>query len=308
MQSVQNKESIELLTHRYAQKLDIAIHRKQENDTQSAKDCIELAEILEEIYAQQGKADFIGEICGKITHDYKERGVTNASHVSDYLPAKYKRDYDNTGREYSHGANILDNNLLSLQQVDLKQLQPDIKQKAFEILTKFTDNIEKDAQEEHYGLFKLNNNDFDNFKTQDAPRAIISTPKDDPKETELSDAIQLVIDALGELKRDFIEYPPAWKTEAKIFSQGWLRFAKIIRWLTDDKFSLHPMEWFNRENYRQFQGKHASAVIDKADTVLCINCSKNLDNDPEDYEIMYADYRSHSGWRCIKCRGTVGIP
>ena len=47
-----------------------------------------------------------------------------------------------------------------------------------------------------------------------------------------------------------------------------------------------------------------AAVWEKAETVLCVACSKDLDNDPEAYEVMYADYQSPSGWKCIKCKGT----
>ena len=305
--SKSQQEIIQVLQRRYLEKLDIAIHRKQENDTQSAKDCIELAELLEQLYAQQGKQDLIGEICSKITRDYKDRGVRNFPHVSDYLPDKYKRDYDNSGREISRGVNILANNLLSLQNVDLKSIPIDTKQKAFDVLCRFTDNIEKDAQEEHYALFKQNDSILDNFNTQYQDRKDITTPKPEPKETELSDAIQETIDALTELKKDAIEFPPAYKQEAKLYSKGWQSFAKIIRWCTDDKFSLHPAEWLNKESYRQFQGKHAAAVWQKAETVLCVECSKGLDNDPEAYEVMYADYRSPSGWKCIKCKGTQGV-
>ena len=206
-----------------------------------------------------------------------------------------------------HSGDILDNNLLALQAVDLKQIPIELKQKAFDLLSKFTDNIEKDAQAEHYALFKQHDNNFDNFNTQYEPRGIISAPKPDPLETELSDAIQGTIDSLVELKKDVIEFPPAAKVEARLFSKGWLAFTKIIRWVTDDKYSLHLMEWLNKENYRQFQGKHAAAVWEKALTVLCIQCSKGLDEDPNEYEIMYADYRSPSGWKCIKCKGTEGI-
>ena len=175
------------------------------------------------------------------------------------------------------------------------------------MLCRFTDNIEKDAREQHYALFKQNDSILDNFNTQYQDRKDITTPKPEPKETELSDAIQETIDALTELKKDAIEFPPAYKQEAKLYSKGWQSFAKIIRWCTDDKFSLHPAEWLNKESYRQFQGKHAAAVWEKAETVLCVACSKDLDNDPEAYEVMYADYRSPSGWKCIKCKGTQGV-
>ena len=254
--SKSQQETIQVLQRRYLEKLDIATHRKQENDTQSAKDCIELAEVLEQLYAQQSNP-LIGQICSKITRDYKDKGVRNWSHVPDYLPDKYKRDYDSSAREISQGANMLSNNLLSLQNVDLKNIPIDTKQKAFDILCRFTDNIEKDAQEEHYALFKPNDSILDNFNTQYQDRKDITTPKPEPKETELSDAIQETIDALTELKKDAIEFPPAYKQEAKIYSKGWQSFAKIIRWCTDDKFSLHPAEWLNKESYRQFQGKHA---------------------------------------------------
>ena len=194
-----------------------------------------------------------------------------------------------------------------MQNVDLKNIPIETKQKAFDVLCRFTDNIEKDAREQHYALFKQNDSILDNFNTQYQDRKDITTPKPEPKETELSDAIQETIDALTELKKDAIEFPPAYKQEAKLYSKGWQSFAKIIRWCTDDKFSLHPAEWLNKESYRQFQGKHAAAVWEKAETVLCVACSKDLDNDPEAYEVMYADYHSPSGWKCIKCKGTTGI-
>lgn len=310
MQSVQNanvpSDVLDTLTRRYTSKLDIAVNRKQENDKQSAKDCIELAEILEELYTLKGHSDHIGDICSRITADFKDRGIRNWSHVSDYLPQKYKRDYDSTGRELSRHANILDNNLLALQEVNLANLETETKQKAFEILSKFTNNIEQDAQAQNYALFRQNDDTFDSTKPKEMERTV-STQKQDPKPTEFSDAIQIAIDALIELKKDAMEFPPAWKAQARIYSQGWLRFAKIIRWLTDDKFSLDAVEWFNKENYRMVQGKHAAAVHDKVETVLCVECSKELDNDPDCYEIMYADFRSPSGWRCGRCKGTKGM-
>lgn len=307
MQSVQqNQQELQVLERQINQLFSELISVWRDTDIKKSQAVKMLAARLEEYLLQCGQPEEIETISSRITDKLKAAGVTNtAHHASDYLDEKYKRGYAKS--QIPLQGNILDKIVPQLQQIDVNQLPEDIKKTSFEVFSKFVDNIEKDAQQKGYALFKSNNNDFDNFRTQDAQRAIISTPKPEPRETELSDALQQCIDALMELKRDFIEYPPAWKTEAKIFSQGWLRFAKIIRWLTDDKFSLHPVEWFNRENYRQFQGKHASAVLDKAETVLCINCSKNLDNDPEDYEVMYADYRSPSGWRCIKCRGTQGI-
>ena len=251
--------------------------------------------------------EMVSSISQSIRNKLESAGITTAKHVHDYLDSKYKQDqYDHSDTRTYSGANI-DNNLLSLQNVDLKNIPVDTKQKAFDVLCRFTDNIEKDAREQHYALFKQNDSILDNFNTQYQDRKDITTPKPEPKETELSDAIQETIDALTELKKDAIEFPPAYKQEAKIYSKGWQSFAKIIRWCTDDKFSLHPAEWLNKESYRQFQGKHAAAVWEKAETVLCVACSKDLDNDPEAYEVMYADYHSPRGWKCIKCKGHEGI-
>ena len=265
-----------------------------------------LAARLEEYYLQKGQPQEVQYICKKIVDKLKENGLeATAGHAYDYLEDKYKQQTFQHTR--SDAGAVLDNNVLAFQNIDLKQVPVEIKQKAFDLLSKFTDNIEKDAQAEHYALFKQHDSDFDNFNTQYESRGIISAPKPPPKETELSDAIQKSIDALTELKKDVIEFPPETKVEARIFSKGWEAFTKIIRWITDDKYSLHPMEWLNKEMYRQFQGKHAAAVFEKAVTVLCEHCSKGLDDDPNEYEIMYADYRSPSGWKCIKCKGTQGI-
>ena len=269
-----------------------------------------LAARLEEYYLQQGQDQEIQNICKMIVDKLKENGLeATANHAYDYLDDKYKRKYTITGEDTQNPGtgDILDKNLLGLQGIDLKEIAIEIKQKAFDVFCRLTDNIEKDAREQHYALFKQNDSILDNFNTQYQDRKDITTPKPEPKETELSDAIQETIDALTELKKDAIEFPPAYKQEAKLYSKGWQSFAKIIRWCTDDKFSLHPAEWLNKESYRQFQGKHAAAVWEKAETVLCVACSKDLDNDPEAYEVMYADYHSPSGWKCIKCKGHEGI-
>ena len=266
-----------------------------------------LAARIEELYLCRNMPEMVSSISQSIRNKLESAGITTAKHVHDYLDSKYKQEsYDHSDTRTYSGANI-DNNLLSLQNVDLKQIPIDTKQKAFDVLCRFTDNIEKDAREQHYALFKQNDSILDNFNTQYQDRKDITTPKPEPKETELSDAIQETIEALTELKKDAIEFPPAYKQEAKLYSKGWQSFAKIIRWCTDDKFSLHPAEWLNKESYRQFQGKHAAAVWEKAETVLCVACSKDLDNDPEAYEVMYADYHSPSGWKCIKCKGHEGI-
>jgi hypothetical protein len=267
-----------------------------------------LAARMEEFYLSNGM--LINRISTDISHRLEQAGIATAHHVSDYLEAKYKIERTpnyNLSSGYPGQGIESPNNLLSFQNVDLKNIPIDTKQKAFDVLTRFIDNIEKDAREQHYALFKQNDSILDNFNTQYQDRKDITTPKPEPKETELSDAIQETIDALTELKKDAIEFPPAYKQEAKLYSKGWQSFAKIIRWCTDDKFSLHPAEWLNKESYRQFQGKHAAAVWEKAETVLCVACSKDLDNDPEAYEVMYADYHSPSGWKCIKCKGHEGI-
>jgi hypothetical protein len=279
----------------------------RDTDIKKSQSVRMLAARLEEYYLESGKPQEIQYICKMIVDKLKENGLEEtAHHVYDYLEDKYKQQNFQHARSDT-GATLFTNNLLSLQDIDLKNIPIDTKQKAFDVLCRFTDNIEKDAREQHYALFKLNDSILDNFNTQYQDREDITTPKPEPKETELSDAIQETIEALTELKKDAIEFPPAYKQEAKLYSKGWQSFAKIIRWCTDDKFSLHPAEWLNKESYRQFQGKHAAAVWQKAETVLCVECSKGLDNDPEAYEVMYADYRSPSGWKCIKCKGHEGI-
>ena len=203
----------------------------------------------------------VNTICATITNKLGHAGIKTAYQARDYLDEKYKRDYEtkpNYNSQNADSRDILGNNLVSLQNLDLKEISVDTKQKAFDVLTRFTDNIEKDAREQHYALFKQNDSILDNFNTQYQDRKDITTPKPEPKETELSDAIQETIEALTELKKDAIEFPPAYKQEAKLYSKGWQSFAKIIRWCTDDKFSLHPAEWLNKESYRQFQGKHAA--------------------------------------------------
>jgi hypothetical protein len=304
LQFVQEKER-EILEKQIQQLFVEVISIWRDTDIKKNDAVRRLAARLEEYYIQIGQQQEIQTICRIIQDKLESVGLKTANHVKDYLEDKYKRDY--TKSEKAIDGDILGNNLLSLQQVDLKQIPVDTKQKAFDVLSRFTDNIEKDAQQEHYALFKQHDSNFDNFNTQYQDRDDITTPKPEPKETELSDAIGETIDALGELRKDVIAFPPAYKQEAKIYSKGWQFFTKIIRWCTDDKFSLHPAEWLNKETYRQFQGKHAAAVWEKAETVLCVQCSKDLDNDPEAYEVMYADYRSPSGWKCIKCKGYEGI-
>ena len=212
MQSIQNEifDGLQNKVNKAKQNLKTVW---KESETSQAKAVIMLAEAMEELYVQSGNHEFVKNICQDIRHFVEQCGGSYPYHVDDYLHnfRKYKRDYEledsSIGKE--EVLHILGKNLLDIQQIDLKEVDIETKQKAFDVLCRFTDNIEKDAQEEHYALFKPNDSILDNFNTQYQDRKDITTPKPEPKETELSDAIQETIDALTELKKDAIEFPPA---------------------------------------------------------------------------------------------------
>ena len=149
-----------------------------------------LAARIEELYLSRNMPEMVRTISQTITEKLRNVGIATAHHVHDYLDEHYKQNSlarFGTDNGAHSGANV-DNNLLSLQNVDLKNIPIETKQKAFDVLTRFTDNIEKDAREQHYALFKQNDSILDNFNTQYQDRKDITTPKPEPKETELSDA------------------------------------------------------------------------------------------------------------------------
>ena len=157
----------------------------RESDVKKIHAVKRLAARIEELYLSRNMPEMVKTISQTITQKLRNVGIATADHVSDYLDEQYK----NTGlaRAGPQGGADFDKNLLSFQNVDLKQISIDTKQKAFDMLCRLTDNIEKDAREQHYALFKQNDSILDNFNTQYQDRKDITTPKPEPKETELSD-------------------------------------------------------------------------------------------------------------------------
>ena len=86
----QELEIIQSLRRKYQKKLEEALNRKSSNDEQNIKDCIELAEILEELYTKSNQKFNITTICQEIARDYKTKGIAQWHNVYDYLPEKYK--------------------------------------------------------------------------------------------------------------------------------------------------------------------------------------------------------------------------
>ena len=316
-------EIIDSLWRKFNKKLQEIIANKISNQRRDAQSVIELAEILEEIYVKSNQKSYISNICTEISRKFKTAGDEHWYYIYDYLPDKYKNTQQQTnarGRkqqlEQEVSAFSTDNKSLDFlanvgnkptEDLSVEQIRDGVKKK------------EKELEEwkrfaEDHGVPTVNYSSQDtgwnsSFEKKWNKTSTVEPPKwtDEEAIAFITESVNELIAALEEYKKDGLRFWPQFKDQLWAWGNGFRNEAKIWRMLEDDKYSLHWGDWINKEMYRQVHGKHAAAVFEKALTVLCSNCSKNVEDDPDEYEIMYADPSSPTKWRCKKCQGVESL-
>lgn len=241
-----------------------------------------------------------------MTRLLRRHNVAIADHVSDYLPEEYKnpnlaRDYLNEKGPTSWGGidpSLLIDELLSLPLDQIEKLSPATLILLHEKNEKIEKLIESDSLKRHYALL--------NKYLRDR----IPTPKPfKPRITKFGEAFR----HLGKVMTDFgnwsdKNFPPPVELEAK-YAAGIETYASIFEDIMNEKYSLTPPEWLERDVYRIHQSKHGAAVKDKVETILCKQCTKlNREKyESTDFIEMEWDWNSPSHWRCKECRGTEGV-
>jgi hypothetical protein len=98
------------------------------------------------------------------------------------------------------------------------------------------------------------------------------------------------------------EWPPTNYDDSKKYYLATKIYEQILG-SEDLKMSGSWDRWCRRGYTEIVEGKHGAGNSDKLPTILCSWCSRNVDEDPTDYQLMFPDQESKTGWRCIKCKG-----
>lgn len=316
---------IDDLRKRYNKKIDESVAKKAKNNKVHAEDAIAAAEILEEIYTKSNQKFLITSICSEVVRDYKTRGDLLYHHVNDYLPPKYKnpRQVEAAKKRWeqikseidpmqdltSDGKIDYNKPLEQISEDDLEKLPEDTIRETLKRAKKVVNRIEDKAEERGIAVINYSSQGegwSPGFKKKYSKVSTIDPPEltDEESRKYLTDCIDEHIESLQEYKKDVLRFPPQFKEHMVKWGNGFKQATKLWQQMGDDKYSLHTGGWINVEMYRQIHGKHAAAVWEKTPTVLCVKCSKDVDNDPEAYEQMFADPKSPTGWKCLKCKGT----
>ena len=112
---------------------------------------------------------------------------------------------------------------------------------------------------------------------------------------------------ISQIAERFLERPPTTFEHAKHCHMSFSTFDAILRPNVDDKWTGDIIHWMRRGYIEEMQGKHGAGNSDKFPTMLCSWCSRDVDEDPNDYERMYRDETSLTGYRCLNCNGTTFI-
>ncbi len=108
---------------------------------------------------------------------------------------------------------------------------------------------------------------------------------------------------LDKIAEVYKEYPASDYDDAKKYYLGTSSFNTILAPHQDFKWTGDWAHWFDRGYLEVMQGKHGSGNSDKFMSMLCTWCSRDIDDDPDDYERMYMDKTSVTGYRCRNCSG-----
>jgi hypothetical protein len=108
---------------------------------------------------------------------------------------------------------------------------------------------------------------------------------------------------LDKIAEVYKEFPATDYDDAKKFYLGTAAFNTVLAPHQDFKWTGDYAHWFDRGYLEVMQGKHGSGNSDKFMSILCTWCSRDIDDDPNDYERMYMDKESPTGYRCRNCGG-----
>jgi hypothetical protein len=312
-------EIIDSLRKRYNKKLAEYVQIKITNDKEATQHVLELAELLEEIYTKSNQKFLINTICVEIARNYKTAGDPRWHWINDYLPEKYKnpKQVEAAKQRWEAvkaeidiqpsyvGREIYYDN--PTEDLSPDQIRDGIKHKQKEL-------EEWQRLAEDHGVSTVNYSSQDagwnsSFAKKWNKTSTVEPPKwtDEEAKQWMRDSVHELTDALEEYIKDGERFWPQFKDQLWAWGNGFRLEAQLWRMLEDDKYSLHYGDWINKEMYRQIHGKHAAAVFEKALTVLCAECSKNVENEPDEYEVMFADAASPTKWRCKKCNGTESL-
>lgn len=101
----------------------------------------------------------------------------------------------------------------------------------------------------------------------------------------------------------FKEFPATDYEDAKKYYLGTEAYKMILTPHQNYKWTGDYGHWYDRGYLEIMQGKHGSGNSDKFMSILCTWCSRDIDDDPNDYERMYMDKESITGYRCRNCDG-----
>jgi hypothetical protein len=311
-------EIIEDLKRQYKKKLAEVVANKTINQKRDAQSVIELAEILEQIYVKSNQKSYVSSICTQICRDFKTSGDPHWYYVYDYLPDKYKnqQQVNNAKGRKSQTENeiailpsqstptqnpleFLANELNNLlEQVPKEQLRD-----AWELAGHLKEEIADKAEEA--GVPLLSDIGYGSQTGEDDTKvSTVEPPQTDEEVKQIIQERRKNYHSIGDETFDeFERFWPQHKEKVPRWAEGIDAVMSIFKWLNDDKFSLEISEWFDRAGYERGHGKHAGAVWQKALTVLCKKCSANVLEDEDEYEVMFIDPTSPTGWRCPRCHG-----
>jgi hypothetical protein len=88
-----------------------------------------------------------------------------------------------------------------------------------------------------------------------------STEKPDPAETDLSKAIDHLIQVFESVGEKVIEFPPANKQDARRYAKAVYDFASIFEPICDEKYSKSWPDWWKIQYDNIKHGKHAAATM-----------------------------------------------
>jgi phosphoglycolate phosphatase-like HAD superfamily hydrolase len=288
----------------------------QQGDSSQGVKIVRLAQIIERRIdlGDQDCSYPVNQISTMITRMLSDQGSTLATHVSRYLPEKYKDPrLSQYAKLTTHLERVVVDCGFQLGSQQIEQLSGEQLEKYYEQLGETDDaldttitlvkkNREKcEAVAQERGLQLAGYKFRKPISIHDIPGEVVETLEG------LNDATYKNLIAISKYEAKiaevFKEFPATDYEDAKKYYLGTEAYKTILAPHQDYKWTGDYGHWYDRGYLEVMQGKHGSGNSDKFMSMLCTWCSRDIDDDPDDYERMYMDKDSATGYRCRNCNG-----
>ena len=256
----------------------------------------------------------LSEISAEISRVLRDNKCALAEHVNDYLEGKYKNQ--NKARYSKIATNIVDctvEGCKPLEDSSISDLEGRLeilkngKNDADKLVTNLNNNIDNlRAEFMRRGVRQVGEEKYRN------PISIYDFKHMVPEDEELqriNEGVEYWIrqqaKGLNDIADLYKDFPAVDIDHAKQYFYANKMMANLYTSIKDVKWSGDLSFWFDRNYWAKAQSAHDSGNSTKFNSNLCAWCSRDVDKDPMDFNVMYYDKFSPTGYRCDGCNGTA---